>query len=120
MHRPCTIMLLATLTLPLGAWAEPWDSIGRSVRASVQWHSSDAAAATVSSTGLVTRVGVGAVTITASSEGLSGTATVLGDRAHPFPWIEVAIVCRLVGCDQIARAARRRPRPIVHCAETQA
>jgi trimeric autotransporter adhesin len=42
----------------------------------VAWSSSNAAAATVSSTGLVTGVAAGATTITATSEGKSGTASV--------------------------------------------
>ena len=42
----------------------------------VGWSSSDNAIATVSTTGLVTALAAGSVTITASSEGQSGTATV--------------------------------------------
>lgn len=43
----------------------------------VVWSSSNTAVATVNSTGLVTGVAAGSVTITASSEGKSGTATVV-------------------------------------------
>jgi uncharacterized protein YjdB len=42
----------------------------------IAWSSSDASKATVSSTGLVTGVSPGAVTITASAEGKSGTSTI--------------------------------------------
>jgi uncharacterized protein YjdB len=42
----------------------------------VTWTTSDAAKATVSSTGLVTAVAAGSATITATSEGKSGTSTV--------------------------------------------
>lgn len=42
----------------------------------VAWATSDAAKATVSSTGLVTGVAAGAVTITASAEGKSGSASI--------------------------------------------
>jgi uncharacterized protein YjdB len=40
------------------------------------WNSSNAAVATVSTTGIVTAIAIGAATITATSEGVSGTATV--------------------------------------------
>ena len=42
----------------------------------IAWSSSDEAVATVDQTGLVTGVGVGSATITGTSEGVSGTATV--------------------------------------------
>jgi uncharacterized protein YjdB len=53
------------------------DSIGNVLSGRVvSWTSSSAAVATVSSTGLVTGVTAGSTTITATSEGKSGTATV--------------------------------------------
>jgi trimeric autotransporter adhesin len=80
---------VATVTVTL---ASPTVIVGNSTQASavlkdangnvltgraVTWATSDAAIATVSSTGLVTRVaGGGPVTITATSEGKSGSATV--------------------------------------------
>jgi Domain of unknown function (DUF1929)/Bacterial Ig-like domain (group 2) len=57
----------------------------------VVWSSSNAAVATVSSGGLVTGVGVGSATITAASEGKTGTAqlTVTAGQAT-VAWVEVA------------------------------
>ena len=43
----------------------------------VTWSSSDGSVARVSETGLVTGMGVGSATITATSEGKSGTASVM-------------------------------------------
>ncbi len=54
----------------------------------VTWSSSNAAVATVSSTGLVTGVTAGTVTITATSEGKSGTATVV---TTPIPVASVVV-----------------------------
>ena len=49
----------------------------------VSWASSNTAVATVSGSGLVTGVGAGSATITASSEGRSGAATVTVNAANP-------------------------------------
>jgi uncharacterized protein YjdB len=57
----------------------------------VTWSTSQAAVATVSGAGLVTAVAVGSATITASSEGKSGTAAVTVTTAPPpgaAPWLE--------------------------------
>ncbi len=51
----------------------------------VSWTSNNAAMATVSSNGLVTAVVVGSATITATSEGMSGTAGVTVSAAAPPP-----------------------------------
>ena len=62
-------------TIPLAA--ETRDASGAVVTGRVvTWASSDPSRATVSSTGVVTGVAPGAVTITATSEGRSGTTTV--------------------------------------------
>jgi hypothetical protein len=62
-------------TLPLSA--TPRDAAGNPLTGrAVTWATSDEAVATVSETGLVTGVSVGTATITATSEGQSGTATV--------------------------------------------
>src|SRR2546428_6223774 len=71
----------ATATVVLGAatqlTATPKDAVGNVLTGrAVMWASSNAAIATVSATGLVTGVAAGAVTITATSEGQSGTAAV--------------------------------------------
>src|SRR3989442_1032265 len=59
--------------------ATPKDAAGNVLSGRViSWASSNAAIATVSATGLVTGVAVGAATITATSEGQSGTAAVNG------------------------------------------
>jgi uncharacterized protein YjdB len=51
----------------------------------VSWSSNNTAAATVSSTGLVSAVAVGSAQITATSEGQSGSATVTVTAATPPP-----------------------------------
>jgi len=57
--------------------AAPKDSNGNPLAGrTVTWSTDNASAATVSSSGLVTGVGVGSATITATSEGKSGGATV--------------------------------------------
>src|SRR5437867_4536154 len=57
--------------------AIPKDAAGNAlVGRAISWTSSNAAIATVSASGLVTGVAVGAATITATSEGQSGTAAV--------------------------------------------
>src|SRR5207302_6078782 len=71
----------ASATMSMGATqqlsATPKDAAGNVLTGRViTWTSSNAAIATVSATGLVTGVAAGAVTITATSEGQSGTASV--------------------------------------------
>ncbi len=68
-----SVPVAATLQL----WATPKDSLGNPLNGRVvTWASSNLAISTVSPTGLVTGVAVGAVTITATSEGQSGTAAI--------------------------------------------
>lgn len=79
--------------------ATPRDSVGAALSGRVvTWVSSDAARATVSETGLVTAVGLGAVTITATSETVSGSAAL---TVVPVPVDSVAVApssaTRLVG-----------------------
>src|SRR3989441_8650245 len=71
----------AAATMSLGATqqlsATPKDAAGNVLTSRViTWASSNTAIATVSATGLVTGVAAGAATITATSEGQSGTASV--------------------------------------------
>ncbi len=68
--QPASATLEAGLTLQLTARVKPRKY------ASFTWTSSNGSAATVSSTGLVTGVAPGSATITATSEGRSGTSTV--------------------------------------------
>ena len=68
--------------------AAPKDQFGNAFTATVTWASSNTAAATVSSTGLVTGVAQGPANITASSGGVSGAGivTVVGAGGPgPFP-----------------------------------
>jgi uncharacterized protein YjdB len=60
----------------------------------VSWSSSATSVATVNGSGLVTAVGVGTATITATSEGVSGTAsvTVTAPPAVPGPPVRLEIV----------------------------
>ena len=57
----------------------------------VAWTSSNPAAATVSSAGLVTGVGAGAATITATVDGQSATATISVTTAPPAPVATVTV-----------------------------
>src|SRR5438445_460839 len=72
---PATANVLVGTTTQLTA--TPKDAAGSVLTGrAVAWTSSSVAVATVSATGLVTGVAVGAATITATSEGQSGTAAV--------------------------------------------
>jgi uncharacterized protein YjdB len=67
--------VVVTQTLQLSATAK--DAQGGTLTGrAITWSTSDAAKATVSSTGLVTGIAPGAVTITASAEGKSGTSSI--------------------------------------------
>lgn len=72
---PGTDTVVVSQTLQLTA--TPRDAEGNALAGrSVTWSTSDAARATVSSTGLVTGVAPGDVTITATSDGVPGTARI--------------------------------------------
>ena len=72
---PATDTVVVTQTVQLTAVAK--DAQGGTLTGrTMAWITSDAARATVSSTGLVTAVSPGAATITASAEGKSGTASI--------------------------------------------
>lgn len=72
---PATANVTQGLTTQLTATVKDVNGVVLTDRV-VTWTSSDATKATVSSTGLVTGVAAGVVTITATSEGKSGSATV--------------------------------------------
>ena len=80
----------------------------------VTWSSSNSAVATVSGSGLVTTIATGAVSLTASCEGRSGSATL---AVTPIPVATVSVVLsreHLRGGDQarhrdLARCERQRP-----------
>src|SRR2546425_5339206 len=82
-HAPVASLAVApqTLTVGVGATAQltatPRDANGAFLAGrSVTWASSNTAVATVNTTGLVTGVAAGQATITATSEGRSGTAVI--------------------------------------------
>lgn len=72
---PATDTVIVTQTLQLTAVAKDAQG-GLLTGRTMAWITSDAARATVSSTGLVTGVTPGTVTITASAEGKTGTASI--------------------------------------------
>src|SRR2546426_4351491 len=72
---PATTSVTVGATIQLTATAKDANGTALSGR-TVTWATSNAAAATVSASGLVTGVAAGSATITATSEGQSGTATV--------------------------------------------
>src|SRR5206468_3890596 len=83
----------ASATIVVGATqqltATPLDSAGNPLTGrTVTWTSSDPTVAPVSGSGLVTGVAVGSVTITATSEGKSGTAAI---TVNPPPVATVTV-----------------------------
>ena len=83
------------------AFAEPIDSVldGRAVA----WTSSNPAVASVSASGLVSGLSTGSATITATSEGHSGTASIAVLPARQIgPPKEIAVICGVVRCDKVA------------------
>jgi uncharacterized protein YjdB len=85
---PQTASVVVGQTVQLSATPKSANGTSLTGRA-ITWASSNAALATVSSTGLVTGVSDGSVTITATSEGKSGTASV---TVTPVPAAPVATV----------------------------
>jgi len=84
---PVTAVVLVGATVQLTATLK--DAAGNLLSGrSVTWTSSAPAVATVSSTGLVTGVAAGAVTITATSEGKTGSAAV---TVNPVPVASVSV-----------------------------
>ncbi|MEY4609043.1 MAG: hypothetical protein RL625_1260 [Gemmatimonadota bacterium] len=71
---PATASLLAGATVQLSAVAK--DSLGNTLTRELLWSSSNGLIASVNATGLVTATGSGTATILASSEGVTGTATI--------------------------------------------
>ncbi len=75
--QPSTVSVVVGQTTPLAAVVT--DVTGAQVTdRAVSWVSSNSGIATVSGTGVVTALALGSVTITATVEGKSGTATVVG------------------------------------------
>lgn len=73
--QPTSASVAVTKTTALTASPRDGNNIPLGGR-TITWATSNAAVATVSATGVVTGVAVGTVTITATSEGKSGTATI--------------------------------------------
>jgi uncharacterized protein YjdB len=88
---PSTASVVAGQTVQLAATLKDANGNMLTGRA-VTWSSSNAAAATVSATGLVTGVSAGTVTITAMSEGKTGTASITVTAPPPPPPPAVASV----------------------------
>jgi hypothetical protein len=87
---PATASVAVAGTVQLGAELKNGGGEPLSGRA-VSWTTSSAAVATVSATGLVTGAGVGGATITATSEGKSGTAQITVTAGPtPVAFVEVA------------------------------
>ena len=94
---PVTILQVAAVavspsavSLGVGATAQltaiPQDAAGNPLSGrAVTWTSSDAAVASVTGSGLVTGVGIGSATITATSEGTSGTSAIEVTNVLPPP-----------------------------------
>ena len=86
----------ATASIALGATtqltATPKDASGNPLSGRVvTWATSSAAVATVSGSGLVTGVAAGTATITATSEGQSGTAAITSTATNPGTVTDLAV-----------------------------
>lgn len=82
------------------AVAEPRSSTGLAlIGRAVTWHSSNQARATVSPAGLITGVGAGAVTITATSEGQSGTLAI---TVNGTPSLQVTSITPSAGATAVS------------------
>ncbi len=86
---PASVTLTSGETLAIASTVR--DANGADVPASLVWMSSDPAVMTVDATGLVTAVGVGAATITASQDGATGTANTTVIRADFMPTGDVTL-----------------------------
>lgn len=75
---PATAVVLQGSTLQLAASGRYSDNSNSDITNMVTWASSDTAVATVSATGLVTGVGAGTTTITATLSGVTGSSTITG------------------------------------------
>jgi uncharacterized protein YjdB len=77
----------STAAIEIGATVSlsgaPHDAIGSLLNSIISWTSTNAAVATVSSTGVVTGVSAGTVTILATAGGISGSATITVNAAQP-------------------------------------
>jgi len=104
---PAIASLVVGATVQLTA--TPKDALGNPLSGRVvTWSSNAPGVAAVSGTVLVTGLGAGVVTITATSEGVSGTAAI---NRHPHQRHRQGLLCR-------ARGQRREPvhrrRPLLH------
>ncbi len=84
---PATATVIVSATHPFAAVAQDAKGVALPDR-SITWRSSDATVATVSSTGLVTTLTPGAVTIQATSEGVVGNASL---TIRPVPVASVTV-----------------------------
>jgi len=90
------VVSLTASTLQIGASAQASavlkDASGNTVSGpSVSWSSSDAAVATVNSSGLVKAIGAGSANIVASSDGVTGSANIGVAAAPPVPVASVTV-----------------------------
>jgi len=86
--------------------AEPQDANGNPLpNRPVTWATSDPTVATVDGNGLVTGVGAGVATITATSEGVPGTSTITVEAAPPPPPPPGSLMCGDLVSDSITAAA---------------
>ena len=89
-----TTLSFASLAATTQLTATVTDANGETISgATVTWATSDAAVATVSSTGLVTSVADGTATITATSGSLTETATVTVEQAFYLAANGVTVIC---------------------------
>src|SRR5207249_6605277 len=88
--------------------AAPKDANGNSISGrTITWASGSTAVATVSASGFVTGVAAGSVTITATSEGQSGTATITVSTV-PVASVTVSPSTASVPVGQTVRSEERR------------
>jgi len=118
---PTTPTIITGATQQLSATTK--DATGNTLTGRVvAWSSSDQTKATVSASGLVTAVAVGTATITATSEGQSGTANVaiptplIGILSSSTTWTVANSPYRLIGDVQVAHGTTLTIQPgvVVH------
>lgn len=83
--------LVLTIGETITMVATPRSASGQPLQRPVEWASSNESRATVNASGLVTAVGAGAVTITASSEGKSASLEVTVAPSAPAPVADVRL-----------------------------
>jgi uncharacterized protein YjdB len=109
--RPATVTMHKGGRITLRARVD--DKHGQEMSKGVRWSSNDSAVATVTQEGEVVATGQGAVTVTAESEGVTGSAKILVEApvAEPVP-AKVKVRAQRPESSRVAPAAAASSRPL--------